>query len=145
MVLRKSYDQYTLIHKNRDQSFQERVGVKFCLKTAKSSAETCNLSKIAFEDKCLRQSNVFMWFNKFGSDQESVEDGAQSGKPPISITNENIAKIHFVRSDRRLTIREIADKCNLNFYAIWLMFIEYLNMQRVDTKLLLDNQNKHRL
>ena len=63
-----------------DEKTEQRVGFK----TGKS----------AFGDKCLSRSDVFIWFNRFKNARESVDDDPQkSGRPSVSITNKNIAKI----------------------------------------------------
>lgn len=55
----------------------------------------------------------------------------------------------LLRSDRRLTIREMADELNLSFYAVQSILTEDLNMRRVSAKfipkLLSDEQKEHRL
>ena len=66
------------------------------------------------------------------------------------MTNENIAKTHtLIRSDHRLTIREMANVLNLTFYAIQLSLTQDMDMHRMSTKSteeLLSNEHKtHRL
>ena len=54
-----------------------------------------------------------------------------------------------MRSDRRLTIREMVDELTLRFYAVQSILTEDLNMRRVSPKFipkfLLDKQKEHRL
>ena len=77
------------------------------------------LSKTAFWDTCLSRSNVFIWLNKFQNRFEPVHNDPRSGKPPTSITNENIVKIrNLMRSGRRLTVREMVDELNSSFLAV---------------------------
>ena len=58
-------------------------------------------------------------FNKFKNDHESVDDDPRPGRAPTSTTNESVVKIRkLVRSDPRLTIREIVAELNLSFYVI---------------------------
>ena len=47
---------------------------EFCFKTEESTAETYELLKTSFGDKCSRWANVFICFNKFLNDRESVDD-----------------------------------------------------------------------
>lgn len=132
-----------------DEKSEQRTCVKFCFKTGKTASETYELLKTAFGDKCLSRSNVFIWFNRFKNGRESVEDEPRSGRPSTSKTDDNVVKVRdLVRSDRRLTIREMSDELNLSFYAVQSILTEDLNMRRVSAKfipkLLTDEQKQHR-
>ena len=88
------------------QYYIEQMSKQYTLAT-----QTYDLLKTAFEDKCVRRLNVFIWFNKIFN--EAIDDDLLSDIPPTSITNENIAYIrNLARSDQRLTIREMADELN---------------------------------
>ena len=102
---------------------------KICSKTKKSATDTYYSPKTTFGDKYLSRSNVFIWFNKIKNDRESIDDDSSiililvlidDDKPPNLISRENLAKIrNLVRSDRRLTSREIVYELNWSFYEIW--------------------------
>jgi len=52
---------------------------------------------------------------RFSEGRESVTEKGRSGRPAISRTEENIAKIHeIVRKNRRLTVRSIAEQANID-------------------------------
>lgn len=92
-----------------------------------------DLLKAVFGDKC--RSNVFIWFNKFKNDHESVGKDFRSTRLPILITNENIAKIrNLVRSDRWLTITDMVDDLNIKSYAVESILIQHFNMRQVLAK-----------
>ena len=55
-----------------------------------------------------------MLLNKIQNDNESGSDDLQSDRYPASTISENISRIRsLVRSDRRLTVREIEDVLRL--------------------------------
>ena len=88
-----------------------------------------------FGDKYLSWSNVFIWFNKFFNGRELVNNDLRSGRPPTSMSIENIAKIRYlVCSDHRLTIREIVDELHSSFYAIESILTEELNTHWIPAK-----------
>ena len=106
--------------------------------------------KSAFGDKCLRSSNVFVWFNRFKTGRRSVGGDPRTGRPSTSNTDENIVKVRdLVRSYRRLTIREMSHELNLSFYAVQSILTKDLTMRRVSVKFILkllsDEQKQHRL
>ena len=119
--------------------------MKFCFETGKTASETYELLKTAFGDKCLNRSNVFVWFNIFKNGHKSVEDDPQPGWTSTSNTDENIVKVRdLVRSDRRLTIREMSNELNLSFYAVQSILTKDLTMSaKFIPKLLSDEQKQH--
>jgi len=51
----------------------------------------------------------------FSERKESVTDEERWGRPAISRTEENIAKVgHIMRENRRLTVRSIAEQVNID-------------------------------
>lgn len=69
---------------------------------------------------------------------------SQSGRVPTSKTNENTAKIrNLVRSDRRLTTREMADDLNFKFsrgYANYLFYKLEMSLKWKDLTQLRETQ-----
>ena len=54
----------------------------------------------------------------------------------ISITNGYVAKVrNFVRSNRRLTTREMVEELGFSFYALQSILTQVLNTRRVSAKL----------
>ena len=59
--------------------------------------------KKAFGDDAMLQPRVYEWNKRFREEREDVEDDARSGRPSISITDENVEKIEaVVLANRRL-------------------------------------------
>ena len=60
-------------------------------------------------------TQVFEWFRRFKEGRTSVERDPRSGRPSTSRNEEMIAKVRtIVRNNRRLTVREIADDCEIS-------------------------------
>ena len=82
--------------------------------------------------------------------REDVEDDPKSGRPTTSRTNENVERVREkVRSDRRLTVRMIADELSMNSERVWRIITEDLGMRKVCAKmvprLLNDGQKENRV
>ena len=80
-----------------------------------------------------------------------MEDDLRSGRPSTSKTEENVERVwQKVRSDRRLTVRVIANELGMNSERVWRTIItEDLGMRRICAKmvprLLTDEQKEWRV
>ena len=66
-----------------------------------------------------------------------MEDDHRSGRPSTSRTDENVERVRQkVRSDRRLTVRMIADELGMNSVRVWKTFTEDLGMRKIYAKMI---------
>jgi len=88
--------------------------------------------QIAFEDECLSRSKCHEWFKRFKEGRTSTADDSRSGRPTVSTDDDHVAQVNdLVRLNSRLTIREIAEECNISFGSCQEMLTEKLYMRRV--------------
>ena len=65
-----------------------------------------------------------------------MEDDHRSRRPSTSRTDENFERVRQkVRSDRRLTVRMIADKLGMNIERVWRIITEDLGMRKICAKM----------
>jgi len=68
----------------------------------------------AYGEDAVGRTEVFDWFRRFKEGRTSVKSDPLSGRPSTSRNEEMIAKVRtFVRNNRRLIVREIADDCGI--------------------------------
>ncbi|GFT06398.1 protein GVQW3 [Trichonephila clavipes] len=106
--------------------------------------------KTAFGDEVMSRARVFEWFRPFKEGRRSVNSDPHSGRPSISHNEDKIAQVKaLVRSDRRLTVREIAQECHISVGSCDEILRKDLNMRRVSAKfvphLLTEDQQFQRL
>ena len=82
--------------------------------------------------------------------REDVEDDPRSGRPSTSKTKENVERVwKKVRSDRRFTVRMIANELSMNSERVWTIITEELGMRKICAKmvprLLADEQKEWRV
>ena len=78
---------------------------------------------------------VYKWVERFRNGCESVEDEERSGRPSTSETQENVERVsEMIRSNRRLTIREISEDMNISYGSVQNILTTDLNMRRVSAK-----------
>jgi len=111
------------------------VCIDFCFRLGKSDAETCEMLQAAFGESCLSRSKTIDWYSRFKSGRRSFEDDPRPGRPSTSHAEGTVACVReIIRADRRLTIREVAEKVRVAFGTCQKILTEDLQMSRVTAK-----------
>jgi len=93
---------------------EQCVNVKFCVKLTKYATETYDLLKKVYGDLVLKFLSDLKGLNR-----EEIGDDQRPGRPSTSKTNANIEKVaKFFRQNRRLSIRAVAEKINIDKEAL---------------------------
>jgi len=83
----------------------------------------------------MKKTAVYKWVKRFSEERVSVTDEERSGRPATRRTEENIAKVcQIVRKNRRLTVRSIAQKVNIDRETVRKILTEDLDMRKVCAK-----------
>ena len=84
----------------------------------------------------MSRAQAFRWHNMFSEGRIVVEDEQRSGRPSATRTSDNTARVtELAQSDRRLTVKMIADEVNVNREAVRLILIEELGMRKMCAKM----------
>jgi len=70
---------------------EQRANIKFCFKLGKTAAETVELMKQVYGDKCLSRAQISRWYARFKGGVETIEDEARPGRA-FSVRNEGVNK-----------------------------------------------------
>ena len=69
----------------------------------------------AYGEDAMGHTQVSDWFHRFKEGRTSVESDPRSGRPSTSRNGEMFAEVRTViRNNRRLTVREIEDDCEIS-------------------------------
>ena len=118
------------------ENTEQRICINFCFKLGKTGTETYEMMKTAFGDEAMSRARVLEWFRLFKEGRQSVNCDPRSGRPSTSRNVEKIAQMKtVVRSDCRLTVREIAQEYDISIGSCDEILRKNLNMRRVSTKL----------
>ena len=95
------------------------------------------------------RTQVFDWFRQFKVCRTSVESDLRPGWPSASRNEGMIAKFRTdIRSNRKLTVQEVADDCGISVGSRDAILTNDLHMKRVCAKfvphLLTDDQREQR-
>jgi transposase len=68
-----------------------------------------------YGDNTMKKTAVYKWMTRFSEGRESATDEERRGRPAVSRTEENIAKVHqIVRENGWLTDRSITEQGNID-------------------------------
>ena len=96
-------------------SVEQRIKLKFHVHLGKTPTEVLKLLQEVYGNDTMSRTRLFEWHGRFREGREEVEDDHRSGRPSTSRTDENVERVRQkVRSDRRLTVRMIADDLGMN-------------------------------
>jgi len=117
-------------HFTMAEKVQQRVCIDFCFRLGKTFAERYEMLQAAFGESCLSRSKTFEQYSRFKSGLRSFEDDPRPGRPSTSHTKETVARVReIIRADRRLTIREVAEKVRIAFGTCQKILTEDLRMR----------------
>ena len=75
--------------------------------------------KLVFGDAAMTMKTVYKWFERFRNGCESDEEEERSGRPSTSKIQENVERVsEMIRSNRRLTIREISEDLSVPYGSV---------------------------
>ena len=124
----------------------QRICIKFCVKNEIKCSEVVRMLKKAFGEFSMSTSRDYEWYKRFKKGGEDVDDDIRTGRPSI-ISDENVSKIkEIVLTNRRITIREVAEKVNISYSSCESIFRDILGFKRVSAKFvpkLLNFKQKH--
>ena len=129
---------------------EQRINLKFLVKLGKGPTDCLKLLQEVYGEATMSRARLFEWHKRFTSGREEVEDDPKSGWPSTTKTADNIGKVNeLVRSDRRLTVRMMAEELNINRESVRIILSEELGMRKMCAKmvpkLLSDDQKQHRV
>jgi len=76
--------------------------------------ETFQMLQQAYGEDCLSRTQCHEWYQRFKSGRTSIEDDSKSGRPSTSMDDDHFEKVlAVIRQNRRLTVREVAEKAGI--------------------------------
>ena len=118
-------------------SVKQRINLKFLVRLEKTPTEALKLLQEVYGDDTISRTRLFEWHRRFKEEREEMEDDHRSGRPSASRIDENVKLVRQrVQSDRRLTVRVIADKLGMNSERVWRIITEDLGMRKICARML---------
>ena len=110
----------------------QRICIKFCFQTGKTSSETIQMMQKAFGNECMSKTRINVWYNRFKGGRTSVDSDSRSGRPSTTKTLDNIEQVRLaIEGDRRLTVCELENDLGIPKTTVWEILNKILGMTRV--------------
>ena len=124
--------------------------INFFVRLGKSDTETLSMIHQVFKDESMSQTAVFKSHKLFKNGRESVEDEPCAGRPSTSRTDDKVQRVREVfNSDRRLSVRMIADRSGIDKMTAHTIITGNLMMRKICAKLVpkfsMDDQQQRRV
>ncbi|CAC5419671.1 unnamed protein product [Mytilus coruscus] len=122
----------SLKKKKFTEKVEQRAVIKFCVDIGKTPTETHKFLKQSEKHSKVSRSLVFKWHKRFGDGRDNLEDDEREGRPSFSKSDAIKDEVlNVINSDRRLTVSEVADKCDISKTTAHHILANDLNMNRV--------------
>ena len=115
---------------------EQRINLNFLVRLGKTPTDALKLLQAVYGNDTMSRTCLFEWHRRFKGGRKEVEDDHRSGRPSASRTDENVERVRQkLRSDRRLTVRMIADELGMNSERVWRIITEDLGMRKICAKM----------
>ena len=95
--------------------------------------ETIRKIQRVFGDDAMGITQIKEWYNRFKDGRTSVESDARSGRPSKSRNDKLIDQVQTLQ-DRRVTVRELAEKVGISTGSVHSILTDDLALRRVSAK-----------
>ena len=134
-----------------NSSRSEQRGVfKFLLAESVKSCEILSRMQRQYGPSCMSRANFYKWVQAFKDGRESITDDLRSGRPVAVSTPETVQAVeNLIKSDRRVTLDQIATKLDISHGTVNAIVREKLHFLKVSCrwvpKMLTDDHKMQRL
>ena len=131
-------------------SLEQRGVIRFLLAESVKSCEILSRMQRQYGPSCMSRANFYKWVQAFKDGRESITDDLRSGRPVDISTPEAVQAVEdLIKSDRRVTLDEIATKLDISHGTVYAIVREKLHFSKVSCrwvpKMLTDDHKMQRL
>ena len=126
---------------------EQRVIINFCVEVGKTPVETKKFLESSACRPSVSRALVYKWHKRFDDGRVSTKDNERVGRPAIADEKALTLVRKVIDTDWLLTVRDIAEICDLKRTTVHDILTEHFGMQRVSARWvprLLTDENKER-
>ena len=129
---------------------EQRGVIRFLLAESVKSCEILSRMQRQYGPSCMSRANFYKWVQAFKDGRESITDDLRSGRPVDVSTPEAVQAVEdLIKSDRRVTLDEIATNLDISHGTVYAIVREKLRFSKVSCrwvpKMLTDDHKMQRL
>ena len=129
---------------------EQRGVIRFLLAESVKSCEILSRMQRQYGPSCVSRANFYKWVQAFKDGRESITDDLRSGRLVAVSTPETVQAVeNLIKSDRRVTLDEIATKLDISHGTVNAIVREKLHSSKVSCcwvpKMLTDDHKMQRL
>jgi hypothetical protein len=99
-------------------------------------SETLATLAVAYGEYTTKKSSVFEWHRRFKERRENVQGDPRNGQSKSQRRDANVDRVrNLVNSDRRVGVRVIAEKLNMNRETVKQIVKEDMGMREISAKM----------
>jgi histone-lysine N-methyltransferase SETMAR len=111
---------------------EQRAVIKFGVDIGKTPTETHKFITRPVTHSNVSRSLVFKWHNRFSDGIGSLIDDKREGRPSFKTSDVVKNEVRdVIDGDRRLTVREVVDKCVISKTTVHEILVQELHMNRI--------------
>ena len=116
-------------------SLEQRGVIRFLLAESVKSCEILSRMQRQYGPSCMSRANFYKWVQAFKDGRESITDDLRSGRPVDVSTPEAVQAVeNLIKSDRRVTLDEIATKLDISHGTVYAIVREKLPFSKVSCR-----------
>ena len=102
-----------------DIGFRQKAVIEFLFNEGIAAKQISDRLKNIYKESALSHATVKQWLDHFKSGRTDINDKPRSGRPASAVTEVNKKRVdEMIRSDRRVTIRDIVDVIETGHNAV---------------------------
>jgi len=114
---------------------EQRGVIRFLLAESVKPCEILSRMQRQYGPSCMSRANFYKWVQAFKDGRESITDDLRSGRPVDVSTPETVQAVEdLIRSDRRVTLDEIATKLDISHGTVYAIVREKLHFSKVSCR-----------
>ena len=114
---------------NTSRAYEQQSVICFLWSTGRTAIEIHRGMQPTYGERCLALRSVRWWYSEFENGRENLNDKERAGRPRVSVTDENTARMDaIVKAERHMRIKDIAQELDISFGRAFNIILDFDNV-----------------
>ena len=111
---------------NTSTAYEQRSVIRFLWSKGQTPIGIHRGMQPTYGESCLALRSVRWWCSEFENGRENLNDNELAGRPRVSVTDENTARMGaMVKAERRMRIKDIAQELDISFGSAFNIILDF--------------------